>query len=62
MAITKVRASSINLTTDTTFVDMAKGTTAQRPGGGATATIEYLLVGGGGGAGALQISGAQEEY
>ena len=49
MAITKVRASSINLTTDTTFVDMAKGTTAQRPGGGATATIEYLLVGGGGG-------------
>ena len=41
MAITKVRASSINLTTDTTFVDMAKGTTAQRPGSPVQGMIRF---------------------
>ena len=31
MAITKVRASGINLSGNTTYLNMPKGTTAQRP-------------------------------
>ena len=51
MAITKVRASSIDLTTDTTQLSMAKGTTAQRPTGASSLSAEYLIVAGGGGGG-----------
>ena len=51
MAITKVRASSIDLTTDTTQLSMAKGTTAQRPTGASSLSAEYLIVAGGGAGG-----------
>ena len=55
MAITKVRASSIDLTTDTTQLSMAKGTTAQRPTGASSLSAEYLIVAGGGGLSLIHI-------